>query len=108
MREDQPSIATILESFVKQGKLQIHKAYVQMQPQFLKVEWKSIHMYSQIHPRFKCHLLLAINQRIAILDRLAKLGIQVQTECIFCGRAEETFEHLYFCCHNTNRLWERY
>ncbi|OIT05296.1 hypothetical protein A4A49_65129, partial [Nicotiana attenuata] len=36
-----------------------------------------------------------------------KLGIQVQTECIFCGRAEETFEHLYFCCHNTNKLWER-
>nr|XP_009768991.1 PREDICTED: uncharacterized protein LOC104219920 [Nicotiana sylvestris] len=71
MRTDQHSIATILESFVKHGKFQIHKAYVQMQPQFIKVEWN------------------------------------MQADCIFCGKAEETFDHLYFGCHSTNKLWER-
>ncbi|OIT38058.1 hypothetical protein A4A49_58859, partial [Nicotiana attenuata] len=36
-----------------------------------------------------------------------KFGIQVQAECIFCGKAEETFEHLYFGCQNTRELWDR-
>ncbi|XP_019242573.1 PREDICTED: uncharacterized protein LOC109222707 [Nicotiana attenuata] len=107
IRTDQQRITDILENFVKQGKFHIHKAYIQMQPQFSKVEWKSIHMHSQIHPRFKFHMWLATNQRIATVDRLIKFGIQVQAECIFCGKAEETFEHLYFGCQNTRELWDR-
>ncbi|XP_009760791.1 uncharacterized protein LOC107817001 [Nicotiana tabacum] len=41
------------------------------------------------------------------MDRLAKFGIQVQVDCIFCGKAKETFDHLYFDCHSTKKLWER-
>ncbi|XP_019262009.1 PREDICTED: uncharacterized protein LOC109239871 [Nicotiana attenuata] len=107
MRPGQNSLISTLENLVKQGKFQIHKAYVQMQPQFPKVTWKSLHLHTHIHPRFKFHLWLAIHQRLATVDRLMKFGIQAPLECVFCATNMETFEHLYFGCPKTNKLWDR-
>ncbi|XP_070006032.1 uncharacterized protein [Nicotiana sylvestris] len=104
MRPGQNSLISTLETLVKQGKFQIHRAYVQMQPQFPKVMWKSIHLHINIHPRFKFHLWLAIHQRLATVDKLMKFGIQAPLECVFCATNMEVFEHLYFGCPKTHKL----
>ncbi|OIT01650.1 hypothetical protein A4A49_56736, partial [Nicotiana attenuata] len=36
-----------------------------------------------------------------------KFGIQVHPDCVFCAKNVETFEHLYFGCPDTSRLWEK-
>ncbi|XP_070026644.1 uncharacterized protein LOC142182305 [Nicotiana tabacum] len=107
MRLGQNSLISTLETLVKQGKFQIHRAYVQMQPQFPKVMWKSIHLHTHIYPRLKFHLWLAIHQRLATVDRLMKFGIQAPLECVFCATNMKAFEHLYFGCPNTHKLWDR-
>ncbi|XP_074283920.1 uncharacterized protein LOC141608468 [Silene latifolia] len=37
-------------------------------------------------------------QRLLTLDRLAKMGVAVPTECFICGVAPETHEHLFRGC----------
>ncbi|XP_019263748.1 PREDICTED: uncharacterized protein LOC109241462 [Nicotiana attenuata] len=78
------SVISTLADLVKQGRFQIQKAYVQLMPQLPKVSWKSIHLHTQIHPRFELHLWLAIHQRIATVDRLLEFGIQVPPYCVLC------------------------
>ncbi|XP_019228498.1 PREDICTED: uncharacterized protein LOC109209643 [Nicotiana attenuata] len=101
------SVISTLADLVKQGRFQIQKAYVQLMPQLPKVSWKSIHLHTQIHPRFKFHLWLAIHQRIATVDRLLKFGIHVPPDCVFCAGTMETLDHLYFECPHTRLLWDR-
>ncbi|WMV31437.1 hypothetical protein MTR67_024822 [Solanum verrucosum] len=61
----------------------IKKMYVKLMPQYLKPEWKTITLQATIHPRFQFTLLLAAQQRLAIVDRLLKFGIQVPLDCAF-------------------------
>ncbi|OIT22383.1 hypothetical protein A4A49_59473, partial [Nicotiana attenuata] len=36
-----------------------------------------------------------------------KFGIQAPLDCVFCSTSMEAFEHLYFGCPKTNKLWDR-
>ncbi|XP_019232110.1 PREDICTED: uncharacterized protein LOC109212868 [Nicotiana attenuata] len=101
------SVISTLADLVKQGRFQIQKAYVQLMPQHPKVSWKSIHLHTQIHLRFKFYIWLAIHQRIATVDTLLKFGIQVPPDCVFCAGTMETLDHLYFECPHTRLLWDR-
>ncbi|KAK4711927.1 hypothetical protein R3W88_006440 [Solanum pinnatisectum] len=76
-------------------------------PQYPKVELRSCTLHSCVHPRFKFILWLAIQNRLATVDRLMKFGIQVPPDCAFCGATLETFDHLYFECLSTRALWRR-
>ncbi|KAG5569703.1 hypothetical protein H5410_059469 [Solanum commersonii] len=61
----------------------IKKMYVKLIPQYLKPEWKTIALQATIHPRFQFTLLIAAQQRLAIVDRLLKFDIQVPLDCAF-------------------------
>lgn len=69
----------------------IHKMYTRLMPQFPRVDWKAIAIYPRIHPRFKFFVWLAVQKRLATVDRLIKLGIQVLPDCAWCGLTLETF-----------------
>ncbi|OIT06201.1 hypothetical protein A4A49_61335, partial [Nicotiana attenuata] len=36
-----------------------------------------------------------------------KFGIQAPQQCVFCKQTDETFDHLFFECSLTNKLWMR-
>ncbi|KAK4712128.1 hypothetical protein R3W88_006641 [Solanum pinnatisectum] len=68
--------------------------YTNLMPQYPKVEWRSCTLHSCVHQRFKFILWLAVQNRLETVDRLMKIGIQVPTDCAFCGATLETFDHL--------------
>ncbi|KAH0650557.1 hypothetical protein KY284_030469 [Solanum tuberosum] len=103
----QGSIHQTLARMVQGDKFKIQKAYVAMQPQLPKVSWKNITLHKAIHPRFKFIIWLAIQQRLATVERLQKIGIQVPMLCIFCDQEVESFEHLFFRCVYSNQIWTR-
>ncbi|XP_019239458.1 PREDICTED: uncharacterized protein LOC109219451 [Nicotiana attenuata] len=93
---------------LQRGELfSIKKLYRLQYPHYQKVQWKSIMLQAHIHPRYKFILWLALHSRLATVDRLLKFGIQVPQQCIFCGLAIETFDHLFFECSLTKALWNR-
>ncbi|OIT32181.1 hypothetical protein A4A49_56966, partial [Nicotiana attenuata] len=36
-----------------------------------------------------------------------RIGISINTMCVFCGQAEELLKHLFFECSYTNAIWKR-
>ncbi|XP_049405161.1 uncharacterized protein LOC125868574 [Solanum stenotomum] len=93
-----------MKKLEKQGKFQIKAAYHYFQQQHPRVPWKSLTLHKHIHPRHRFHLWLAVQQRLSIVDRLQKFGIQVLMECSFCSQEEETFDHLLFSCSYSYRF----
>ncbi|XP_059290313.1 uncharacterized protein LOC132043877 [Lycium ferocissimum] len=76
-----------------------------MMPTYPKAPRKSISLQARIHPRHKFNLWLAIQRRLATVDRLQKFGIDIPKDCIFCARDEETFDHFFFTCSHTRTIW---
>ncbi|XP_055824641.1 uncharacterized protein LOC129893176 [Solanum dulcamara] len=78
-----------------------------MLPQLPKAPWKNLNLHRMIHPRFKFNLWLAVQHRLATVERLQKIGIQVPMNCIFCNQEEDYFDHLFFNCHYSKQVWSR-
>nr|XP_016508793.1 PREDICTED: uncharacterized protein LOC107826344 [Nicotiana tabacum] len=51
---------------------------------------------------------MAMQRRLATIDKLTKWGIHVDQSCTLCGRdIEETHDHLFFECSYSQTLWNR-
>ncbi|XP_060211779.1 uncharacterized protein LOC132639342 [Lycium barbarum] len=96
-----------LSQLQQREKFSIKKLYLMMMPQYPRVPWKYMVLQPQLHPKFKFILWRAANKRLAIVDRLMKFGVQVPQTCVFCGLADEMFEHLFFDCPYVKTLWTR-
>ncbi|KAK4721623.1 hypothetical protein R3W88_011856 [Solanum pinnatisectum] len=101
------TISQQMQSIQLGGKFSIHKMYISLLPNHPKVAWKYLTMHPRIHPRHRFILWLAIQQRLATVERLLKVGINVTPECAFCGLHMETFTHLFFECRITTNIWRR-
>lgn len=49
---------------------------------------------------------LACHNRLATKFCLAKFGVIIDRNCVFCN-AEETMQHLVFECSHTKQVWEK-
>ncbi|XP_075076894.1 uncharacterized protein LOC142163500 [Nicotiana tabacum] len=95
-----------IESFVQNGRFSIQNAYLHATPRYPKVHWKALVMLTGILPKQQFILWMAIQRRLATVDRLANWGIQVTHSCVLCGcDIEETHDHLYFECPYSQSLW---
>ncbi|XP_060170353.1 uncharacterized protein LOC132601269 [Lycium barbarum] len=90
-----------------EGKFSIKKLYKKLRPPYQKVPWKQMLLQPLLHPRYMFNLWLAVQGRLAIVDRLLKFGINVPRTHVFCGLAEEVFEHLFFDCLIVKGVWSR-
>ncbi|XP_009798242.1 uncharacterized protein [Nicotiana sylvestris] len=89
------------------GRFSIKKLYQMQFPQNQKVHWKSLILQPHIYPRHKFNLWPAVQDRLPTVERLQKIGIQVPQACVFCGLADEYFEHLFFGCYYTKNILQR-
>ncbi|XP_060181944.1 uncharacterized protein LOC132611538 [Lycium barbarum] len=103
---DTDDILTELTKFCQNGKFNIKLAYQSFLPQCPKVQWKSITMGNGIIPRQQFITWLAIQHRLATVDRLAKWGIQVAKHCVLCDLGtKETLAHFFFDCRYCSNIW---
>ncbi|XP_019254595.1 PREDICTED: uncharacterized protein LOC109233241 [Nicotiana attenuata] len=95
-----------INEFWKQGKFSIKTMYTASRPQYHKVTWKNLMLGDTTIPRHRFILWLALNHRLATVDRLAKWKIDVPNECVLCtSQKEETLDHLFFECVYTKSIW---
>ncbi|XP_060211703.1 uncharacterized protein LOC132639260 [Lycium barbarum] len=88
-----------LNSHEVQEKFKISKAYRALQPTWPKVHWKKLVLLKGLVPKHQFILWLAIQRKLATVDRLKKWGIQVEKNCVLCETdVEENLDHLFFQC----------
>ncbi|GKF03997.1 RNA-directed DNA polymerase, eukaryota, reverse transcriptase zinc-binding domain protein [Tanacetum coccineum] len=63
-----------------------------------KVDWYHVVWFKQFQPRHAFLLWLAIKERLATQDRLARWSCQVNAECPLCKKEKDSYVHLFFKC----------
>ncbi|XP_070013606.1 uncharacterized protein LOC142176111 [Nicotiana tabacum] len=103
----QGNLLNRLDQLQNGNSFSIRKLYRLQFPQLPKVPWKGIVLQPRLHPRFKFILWLALQRRLATVDRLLKFGVQIDQQCALCKLASEIFDHLFFECYVTKEVWSR-
>ncbi|XP_070030161.1 uncharacterized protein [Nicotiana sylvestris] len=103
----QGDLMSRLGQLQKGNSFSIKKLYRLQFSQLPKVFWKGIVLQPNLYPRFKFILWLALQRRLATIDRLLMFGVQIPQQCIFYKRADEVFDHIFFECTMTKEVWSR-
>nr|XP_016478967.1 PREDICTED: uncharacterized protein LOC107800323 [Nicotiana tabacum] len=81
--------------------------YKALQGEFQKVTWRCLVCNNKGMPKCIFILRLAIQDRLATKERLARWGLVDETLCTMCHRNNETMHHLFFDCDYSNEIWQK-
>lgn len=104
------SLRTKFKEVTLSSKFSIHKIYTSLISTHRIVCCKNISLQPYIYPKHQFIKWLATQRRLASVERLIKIDIQVPPpppKCSYCAAAKEIIGHLYFQCPTTRALWTR-
>ncbi|CAI8591182.1 unnamed protein product [Vicia faba] len=93
------------DSLKRSEKFRLNKAYIEFLKEIPNVVWSGLVRSNIARPRAVFLLWLACHKRLPTKDRLMKIDIFHQPNCIFCNCAESV-QHLFFECNVTSVVWE--
>ncbi|KAL9662183.1 hypothetical protein QQ045_027013 [Rhodiola kirilowii] len=76
----------------------VNDTYLTLESRVKDVEWHSLAWNRFNTPSASFYAVLAAHDRLLTRDRLRSFGIVIPHECALCSEAEETRDHLFFCC----------
>lgn len=85
----------------------IRKIYLHLLGQQTKISWKCLMFKDAARSKAYFIMYLMLYQRLSIVDRLGKWGLEVPQTCMLCQEANETAEHLLAQCQFYISLWNR-
>nr|XP_016476628.1 PREDICTED: uncharacterized protein LOC107798174 [Nicotiana tabacum] len=91
-----------VQKMVKCSVKQLCKA---LQGEFQKVTWRKLVCNNQRQPKWTFILRLAIQQRLATKERLARWGVITEQTCSLCNKKNDTVQHIFFYCEETGKIW---
>lgn len=83
----------------------IKEAIKTIQVQQPLVPWRNTVWGEHSVPRYVIILWMACWNRLNTLDKLHSWGLTTSNICVFCSRAVETHEHLFFQCSFSFQIW---
>lgn len=72
-----------------------------------KLPWAKLMCQTSVPPKYKFVNWLVMHDRLATCSYLQNLGINVEHDCCFCNREEETMDHLFFDCEFWRDVWRK-
>ncbi|XP_075100086.1 uncharacterized protein LOC142176401 [Nicotiana tabacum] len=81
--------------------------YKRLQGGFQKVPWRGLVCNNKGMPKWIFILRLAILDRLATKERLARWGLMEETVCSLCQRSNEIVQHLFFECDVAWEIWQK-
>ena len=81
------------------------KLWTSLNPSPPLVSWYKAVWFSQKIPKHSFMAWLLLKGRMLTRDRLRSWGLQVPAECLLCGHAAETANHLFFDCQFSTAVW---
>lgn len=81
--------------------------YLQLLGNHAHVPWKYLMSSNQARLKARFTLWVHLHGHLNTADRLSKWGLNVNTDCVMCGNAAETNDHLFQQCSYAQSLWGR-
>ncbi|XP_058768387.1 uncharacterized protein LOC131642117 [Vicia villosa] len=89
---------------VQSQKYTTARMYRELRGPQLDVTWKHLIYYNYARPRARFTLWMALLNRLATKDRIARFGVNTNGECCWCKQVE-TLDHIFFECTTTGFVW---
>ncbi|XP_074306123.1 uncharacterized protein LOC141641355 [Silene latifolia] len=96
----------ILSNYTKGGKLKLSLIYDQFREKAQKINWYRGVWQRAVLPKHSFIMVLAMQRRLATIDKLNQKGICLVNWCILCKAANEAHTHLFFKCSFTAAVWK--
>ncbi|XP_074297428.1 uncharacterized protein LOC141628151 [Silene latifolia] len=98
------AVKLLLQHCTVGGCFSITKAYDNIRHKYpVKPVFKAIHRGIMV-PRHRIITMLAVEGRLATIDKLTHRGMYLVNRCCLCKQAEESTAHLFFKCPFTSTL----
>ncbi|GJU99548.1 RNA-directed DNA polymerase, eukaryota, reverse transcriptase zinc-binding domain protein [Tanacetum coccineum] len=83
------------------------QAWANLRENAPKVDWYHVVWFSQFQPMHVFLLWLAIKERLATQDRLAKWNCYTNSECPLCKKERDSHAYLFFKCEFAKLIWRK-
>lgn len=70
------------------------------------VNWSKVIWFKHAVHRWSIIQWMTVLGSLSTRDRLLKLGMLVDAQCVMCSAANETHEHLFFQCSFSSQVWK--
>ncbi|XP_074306214.1 uncharacterized protein LOC141641455 [Silene latifolia] len=97
----------LLYSCVAGGKLQLSLIYEQLRDYDHKINWEKTVWNRAALPKHSVLVVLAMQHKLATIDKLNHRGMHIVNHCILCKAANESHQHLFCCCQFAASIWHR-
>nr|GEV67442.1 hypothetical protein [Tanacetum cinerariifolium] len=84
-----------------------NQVWIDLRDNAKKVEWHHVVWFSQFQPRHAFILWLALKERLATQDRLARWNNQSNDVCPLCKKDKDSHAHLFFKCEFAKQIYEK-
>ncbi|XP_074313853.1 uncharacterized protein LOC141649051 [Silene latifolia] len=95
----------LLQSCVKRGKLQLHLLYNHFRQRGNKLSWAKVAWNRVLLPKHSFFLVMAMQRKLATIDKLNARGLCMVNRCILCKMDNECHKHLFFQCSYSALIW---
>ncbi|XP_074271267.1 uncharacterized protein LOC141595195 [Silene latifolia] len=85
-------------SCVKKGCIQLSLLYDKFRRKGNPISWGATVWHRAILPKHSVFLMLAMQQKLATIDKLNHMGISLVNRCVLCKADNETHKHFFFQC----------
>ncbi|XP_074283817.1 uncharacterized protein LOC141608353 [Silene latifolia] len=93
---------------IKQGgKVQLSLIYEQLRDHDRKISWEKTVWNRVALPKHSVLVVLAMQHKLATIDKLNYRGLHMVNRCILCKADNESHQHLFFKCQFATSIWNR-
>ncbi|XP_058776555.1 uncharacterized protein LOC131650866 [Vicia villosa] len=100
-----PLIQQYWNNMLTKDRFVMKEIYLRLIDDQNRVEWRNLMRNNYARPRALFTLWLSCHSRLPTMDRLSKLGMIQNLQCVLCVNAVESHDHLFFECCFTKNVW---
>lgn len=102
---DRDQAIALLDSWCKDGKLIVSRAYEFFRSKGSIINWDSTIWNPYVIPSHAIIASLAIQNSLATGDKILEKGFNGPNRCILCKQDGESVSHLFFSCSFSKKIW---
>ncbi|XP_074318442.1 uncharacterized protein LOC141655253 [Silene latifolia] len=97
--------SVLLNSWVQNGKFHIKAAYDWFRTPATALPWAPALNSQFLIPSHRLITTLALQEKLATVDKIAARGFSIANRFILCKEAQETHSHIFLQCSFSRHLW---
>ncbi|XP_058741424.1 uncharacterized protein LOC131613801 [Vicia villosa] len=97
---------TAWNNLLSRPRFKMSNMYAALIKDNLNVDWRGVLKWNNVRPRALITLWLLCHGKMATKDRMRRFRLITESICNMCKEVDESINHVFFECRDTNRIWK--